>query len=157
MNCVVTLSIRKPDGSALSGVSVSARVDSENTTVNTDSSGIATFVIDSGSRVKFLCSDVAKLNGLAVKLPQTSAYSVGTFEADALAESEAGEDGGGGVTFEAAANSPADGMDDEFTFTGTPVMVFRNGVNETRLGTIAGSTFTFDSAPDADDDVEGLI
>ena len=62
-----------------------------------------------------------------------------------------------GSTYEAAANSPADGVDTEFTFTGTPIMVFRNGVNETRLGTIAGSAFTFDSAPSASDDIEALI
>jgi len=62
-----------------------------------------------------------------------------------------------GGTFEAASNSPADGVDDEFTFTGTPVCVFRNGVNETRLGTIDGSTFTFDAAPDADDDIEAIL
>jgi hypothetical protein len=62
-----------------------------------------------------------------------------------------------GGTFEAAANSPADGLDDEFTFTGTPVCVFRNGVNETRLGTIAGSAFTFDSAPADGDDIEAIL
>jgi hypothetical protein len=62
-----------------------------------------------------------------------------------------------GGTFEAAANSPADGVDDEFTFTGTPVCVFRNGVNETRLGTIAGSAFTFDSAPADGDDIEAIL
>lgn len=65
--------------------------------------------------------------------------------------------GGGGGTFATASNSPADGNDTAFTFTGTPIVVFRNGVQETRLGTIAGSTFTFDSAPNADDDIEALI
>lgn len=73
-----------------------------------------------------------------------------------LTEQSTFPESGGGGSFEPAANSPADGVDTEFTFSGTPVMVFRNGVNETRLGTIAGSAFTFDSAPSADDDIEAL-
>lgn len=91
MNCVVTLAIRKPDGSALSGVSVTARVASASTSVNTDSSGIATWSIASGSKVKFLCSAVSSLHGLTVKVPAKDAFSVGIFMADALAEAEVNE------------------------------------------------------------------
>ena len=50
-----------------------------------------------------------------------------------------------------------DGVNDEFVFSGPPIAVFRNGVQETRLGSVAGSTFTFDTAPQEGDDIEGLV
>lgn len=49
------------------------------------------------------------------------------------------------------------GVNDDFVFTAPPIVVFRNGVNETRLGTIATNTFTFDTAPETGDDIEGLV
>lgn len=63
---------------------------------------------------------------------------------------------GGGGTYEASSTVP-NGARVAFTFTAPPVMVFRNGVMETRLGSIAGNVFTFDSAPETGDDVEGLV
>lgn len=80
----------------------------------------------------------------------------GTYlDADDIATED--EVGSGGGTYEVATNSPADGVDDAFTFTSTPIVVFRNGVMETRLGTITTNTFTFDAAPNADDDIEALV
>lgn len=62
-------------------------------------------------------------------------------------------------TYEAATNSPADGEDVEFTFTGRVISVFRNGVNESRLGQFSENplTFIFDAVPDANDDIEALV
>lgn len=50
-----------------------------------------------------------------------------------------------------------DGVNDEFVFTAAPIIVFRNGVNETRLGTISTNTFTFGIPPQEGDDIEGII
>ncbi len=159
MITTVTLSMRKPDGSPLSGVSVSARVDAANTAATTDSNGVATWHLnpdDPSRRAVFISEDSFDLNGLAVRIPKTLTYDVGTFIADAAAESDAGGGGGGG-SYEVAAESPASGSNDTFTFTGPPKLVFRNGVMETGAGSIVGSTFVFDVAPTADDDVEGLV
>lgn len=62
----------------------------------------------------------------------------------------------GGSTREVPAGA-VNGSNSAFTFTAPPILVYRNGVNETRLGGVTGNVFTFDSAPDADDDIEGLI
>lgn len=67
---------------------------------------------------------------------------------------------GGGAGVSVALETPTgdvDGVNDEFTFTGAPIVVFRNGVNETRLGSIAASVFTFDAPPEVGDDIEGLV
>lgn len=47
------------------------------------------------------------------------------------------------------------GSNAAFTFTAPPLLIFRNGVNETRLGSIAGNVFTFDIAPNIGDEIEG--
>jgi len=49
------------------------------------------------------------------------------------------------------------GINAAFTFSLPPVLIFRNGVMERRLGTIVGNVFTFDTPPDIDDNIEGLI
>jgi hypothetical protein len=81
--------------------------------------------------------------------------------AKALADSdyikEADLPASGGGSYEVATESPATGSNDTFTFSGPPVLVFRNGLMENRLGSVVGNTFVFDSAPNADDDVEGLV
>lgn len=67
---------------------------------------------------------------------------------------------GGGAAATLALETPTgdvDGVNDTFTFTGPPLSVFRNGVMERRLGSVVGNTFVFDSPPDADDDIEGLV
>lgn len=69
-----------------------------------------------------------------------------------------GGSSGGAVTL--ALETPTgdvNGVNDTFTFTGPPLSVFRNGVMERRLGSVVGDTFVFDSPPDADDDIEGLV
>lgn len=90
MNCVVTLTILKPDGSPLEGVSISARVNNVSTTALTDSDGVATWSLASGSKVRFLSDSVAKLNGLSVSIPKTLTFSVGVFEADTISEADQG-------------------------------------------------------------------
>lgn len=50
-----------------------------------------------------------------------------------------------------------DGDNDTFTFSGPPVLVFRNGVMEKRLGTVDGNDFVFDTAPETGDDIEGVV
>lgn len=60
------------------------------------------------------------------------------------------------VTLEAPTGL-VNGSNKAFTFSGPPKIVFRNGVQETRLGAIVGNVFTFTVAPDADDDIEGLV
>lgn len=64
--------------------------------------------------------------------------------------------GGDSVALETPTGD-VDGVNDEFVFSAPPIVVFRNGVNETRLGTIAANTFTFDTPPDIGDDIEGLV
>lgn len=51
----------------------------------------------------------------------------------------------------------ADGENNEFTFTSPPILVFRNGVMESRLGLVDGNVFTFDTPPEEGDDIEGLV
>lgn len=66
---------------------------------------------------------------------------------------------GGSVTLETPTGD-VDGVNDEFVFSAPPIVVFRNGVNETRLGSIVGSVFTFNIPPSAEnggDDIEGLV
>lgn len=64
----------------------------------------------------------------------------------------------GGVTLALETPTGAvNGVNATFTFTGPPLSVFRNGVMERRLGSVVGDTFVFDSPPDADDDIEGLV
>jgi len=50
-----------------------------------------------------------------------------------------------------------DGENDTFSFSAPPILVFRNGTMERALGTIDGSNFVFDSAPDEGDVIEGLL
>lgn len=63
---------------------------------------------------------------------------------------------GGSVALETPTGA-VNGTNDDFVFTAPPIVVFRNGVNETRLGTIATNTFTFDTPPETGDDIEGLV
>lgn len=69
--------------------------------------------------------------------------------------------GGGGETVTLETPTGAiNGVNATFTFTAPPIIVFRNGVMETRLGTIVGSTFVFDIPPTAGDDpdqIEGVV
>lgn len=64
--------------------------------------------------------------------------------------------GGGGGTYEIPTGS-VDGSNAAFVFTAPPILVFRNGVMEKRLGSISTNTFTFDAPPESGDDVEGLV
>jgi hypothetical protein len=82
--------ILKPDGTPLSGVSVSARVDASNSDTQTDSNGVASWAIEGGQNVRFLCSQVSQINGLALRVPDTPTFSVGPFIADLATRSEAG-------------------------------------------------------------------
>lgn len=63
---------------------------------------------------------------------------------------------GGSVSL-ATPTGTVNGVNDDFVFASPPIVVFRNGLNETRLGTIATNTFTFDSPPETGDDIEGLV
>lgn len=63
---------------------------------------------------------------------------------------------GDSIAFETPTGD-VDGLNDEFVFTAPPILVFRNGVMEIRLGTVAGNTFTFDTPPETGDDIEGLV
>lgn len=64
--------------------------------------------------------------------------------------------GSGGGTYEIPTGA-INGSNAAFTFTAPPKLIFRNGVMERRLGSISGNVFTFDTAPEADDNIEGLI
>jgi hypothetical protein len=50
-----------------------------------------------------------------------------------------------------------DGVNDTFTFTQTPAIIYRNGTEETELGSFDGDDFTFDTPPDLGDTVTGRI
>lgn len=156
MNCTVSLSIVKPDGTPLAGVSISARVLGSNTTVSTDSSGVASWTLSDGDKVRFLSANASSLHGLTITIPKTPTLSVGTFVADLATEKELGSGGGGG-SYEVATESPATGSNATFTFTGPPTLVFRNGVMEISEGSVAGDTFVFDSTPNLNDVIEGLV
>lgn len=65
-------------------------------------------------------------------------------------------DGSSGGTREVPSGA-INGSNAVFMFTAPPILIYRNGLNETRLGVISGNTFTFDVAPRTDDDIEGLI
>jgi hypothetical protein len=54
-------------------------------------------------------------------------------------------------------NGEVDGENVAFTFTGPPILVFRNGVMERRLGSIATNVFTFNTPPEMGDNIEGLV
>lgn len=65
-------------------------------------------------------------------------------------------EGGGSLSLEIPAGE-ADGENGVFTFVGTPIAVFRNGVLQgSDVVTIAGKTATFDPVP-ADGDITGLV
>lgn len=64
--------------------------------------------------------------------------------------------GGGSVTLETPTPLPDD-VEDTFTGSAPPKMVFRNGVMELRLGSVVGSTFVFDTPPATGDDIEFVV
>lgn len=72
-------------------------------------------------------------------------------------EVPASEDEGGGSVSMETPTGAVNGTNDDFVFTAPPKVVFRNGVNETRLGTISTNTFTFDIPPDTGDSIEGIV
>ena len=63
---------------------------------------------------------------------------------------------GGSVSLETP-TGVVNGSNDEFVFTAPPIIVFRNGVNESRLGSVTGNTFTFNLPPEVGDDIEGIV
>jgi hypothetical protein len=65
-------------------------------------------------------------------------------------------EGGSEGAYEVPAGE-VDGVNDTFTFSAPPKLVFRNGVMEMRKGTVEGNDFVFDAAPVEGDDIEGLI
>jgi hypothetical protein len=65
--------------------------------------------------------------------------------------------GGGGSVTRAIPTGAVNGINAAYVFPSSPKFVFRNGVNETRLGSISTNTFTFDTPPATGDDIEGLI
>jgi hypothetical protein len=89
MLSTVSLTIRKPDGDVLSGVSISARVGNSTTEATSDSDGLVSYSIVAGSRVRFGCDSCKALDGLTVTVPQNATYSVGTFITDPISEVEA--------------------------------------------------------------------
>lgn len=73
---------------------------------------------------------------------------------------QVGPAGGGGGGGSAALETPTgtvNGVNDTFTFTAPPISVYRNGVMETRLGSVVGNTFVFNTPPVQGDDIEGLV
>lgn len=74
---------------------------------------------------------------------------------------EGGEGGGdSGTGTREIPTGAVNGVNTTFTFTAPPVTVYRNGVMETRLGTVVGNTFVFDIPPTAGDDpdeIEGVV
>lgn len=68
--------------------------------------------------------------------------------------------GSGGSSGTGSLEVPAgavNGSNADFVFSVSPILVFRNGVMESRRGTINGNTFTFDSPPETGDEIEGLV
>jgi hypothetical protein len=63
---------------------------------------------------------------------------------------------GNGGTYEIPTGT-VNGINAAFVFSAPPILVFRNGVMETRLGSVSTNTFTFDTPPDEGDDIEGLV
>ena len=63
---------------------------------------------------------------------------------------------GGGGSYEIPSGA-VDGMNDTFAFTAPPILVFRNGVMELRLGSVSTNDFIFDTPPMIGDNIEGLI
>lgn len=49
------------------------------------------------------------------------------------------------------------GVNDTYTFTHEPAVVYRNGTDETDLGTIDGNTFVFDTPPSVADVITGRV
>ena len=92
MICSVTLTVLRPDSEPLAGITVSAFIRGTGTPIDavTDASGEAQFSIQSGSVVRFVCSESAELNGNTVEIPNTSNFNVGTFTADAASEGDPG-------------------------------------------------------------------
>lgn len=78
------------------------------------------------------------------------------FYSDGSKWQNANSGGGSSVSLETPTGA-VNGTNDDFVFTAPPIVVFRNGVNETRLGSIATNTFTFDTPPETGDDIEGLV
>lgn len=92
-------------------------------------------------------TDPALASDSDLKVPSTKAVR-------AYIATEGG--GGGSVTLETPTGD-VDGVNDEFVFSAPPIAVYRNGVMESRLGTVSTNTFTFDIPPDTGDDIEGLV
>lgn len=65
--------------------------------------------------------------------------------------------GSGGRMERQVPSGDINGVNRVFTFTSRPTMIFRNGVNETRFGDITGYVFTFDTAPNTGDEIEGCV
>jgi hypothetical protein len=73
-----------------------------------------------------------------------------------------GRRGGGSSTSSLALETPTgtvNGTNDEFTFTGTPILVIRNQAIEYEdvHYTVAGSTVTFLTPPTIGDTIRGLV
>lgn len=64
--------------------------------------------------------------------------------------------GGGSLVFETPAGA-VDGVNVTFTFTAPPIIVYRNGVMETGLGSVVGNTFVFNTPPVAGGLIEGYV
>jgi hypothetical protein len=92
---------------------------------------------------------------------------IGSLEVDGNAHVRGNLEVGGTLTQDGGpvGGSPAletptgavNGNNAAFVFTAPPVLVFRNGVMEFRLGSVSINTFTFDTAPESGDDIEGLV
>lgn len=96
MICSATLTILKPDGNPLEGVTVSAFVRGTATpiTSDTDANGLAQFSLQSETSVRFECSECAELSGKTVQIPKTNTLNIGTFTSDAQSE---GVESGSGI------------------------------------------------------------
>jgi len=64
---------------------------------------------------------------------------------------------GGGLSAPVTPTGSINGINASFVFPAPPKMIFRNGVMEYRLGSVAGNTFTFDTPPETGDDIEGYV
>lgn len=98
MQVTVTLTLNKPDGSPQSGAVVMARVASSTINATTDASGVASFALTAGDRVRFMCSQSKGLDGLTVTIPRVPQFTVGVFGCDALSEAETSGAAWGAIT-----------------------------------------------------------
>lgn len=130
------------------------------TTQITNSIGSVTFTLPQGADIRLKCDQVFGYNspaGVRFSVPLEYFHSLAPIVANYANKADVYQVSlDPGVTLETPTGD-VDGVNDAFLFTKSPIIVFRNGVNETRLGTIDANTFTFATPPEEGDDIEGLV